>query len=371
MIYKKSSNIEVKKINKNTIYKYILNNSRVSKQKIAVSLNMSMPTVLQNLKELSKENLIKEEGKFESSGGRKAKAISINEDARYSLGIDITKNHISLVLVNLYGNVVKHIRLKKIFNYTDNYFSWMHKSIDDFIKEIDINKILGAGVSIPGIIDKSGKYITSSYVLGIKNVECSNFSKYIPLECIFINDANAAGFAESRYIDNDAVYLSLSDSVGGAIILNKKLYTGENIRAGEFGHITIEPKGKKCYCGKIGCLDCYTKANLLSGLAEGKLDMFFKELKNGNKQFLKAWNNYLYYLSIAVNNLRMSFDCDIIIGGYIGSYFKDYIEDFRTMVSQSNIFENNADYIKVCRHHFEGSALGAALLHIHNFIEKI
>ena len=198
-----------------------------------------------------------------------------------------------------------------------------------------------------------------------------NFSKYIPLECIFINDANAAGFAEARYIDNDAVYLSLSDSVGGAIILNKKLYTGENIRAGEFGHITIEPKGEKCYCGKIGCLDCYTKANLLSNLAEGKLDMFFKELKNGNKQFLKAWNNYLHYLSIAVNNLRMSFDCDIIIGGYIGSYFKDYIEDFRTMVSQSNIFENNADYIKVCRHHFEGSALGASLLHIYNFIEKI
>ena len=42
---------------------------------------MSMPTVLQNIKELSNENLIKESGEFESSGGRKAKAISIIEDA--------------------------------------------------------------------------------------------------------------------------------------------------------------------------------------------------------------------------------------------------------------------------------------------------
>ena len=371
MVYKKSSNIEVKKINKNTIYKYIFNSGKVSKHEISVSLNMSMPTVFQNLKELSKENLIKEEGEFESSGGRKAKAISINEDARYSLGIDITKKHISLVLVNLYGNIVKHLRLKKIFNFEDSYFLWMQKSINEFIKEIDINKILGAGLSIPGIIDKTGKYITSSYVLGIENIECYNFSKYIPLECIFINDANAAGFAEARYIDNDAVYLSLSDSVGGAIILNKKLHIGDNARAGEFGHITIEPKGEKCYCGKIGCLDCYTKASLLSDLTNGQLDIFFKELKNGNKKLLRVWNNYLYYLSIAVNNLRMSFDCDIIIGGYIGNYFNEYIEYFRDMVSKLNIFENNGNYIKVCRHNFEGSALGASLLHIHNFIEKI
>ena len=114
MLYKKSSNIEVKKINKNIIYKYILNKGKVSKHEIAEALNMSMPTVLQNIKELFNENLIKESGEFESSGGRKAKAISIDEDAKYSLGIDITKNHISLVLVNLYGNVVKHLRLKKV-----------------------------------------------------------------------------------------------------------------------------------------------------------------------------------------------------------------------------------------------------------------
>lgn len=371
MVYKRSSSIEVKKINKNTIYKYIFDNVKVSKHDIAVKLNMSMPTVLQNIKELSNENLIKESGEFESSGGRKAKAISIIDDAKYSLGIDITKEHISLVLINLYGNIVKHLKLEKRFDYTDDYFIWMNKSIEEFICKIDINKILGAGISIPGIIDKSGKYITSSYVLGIENIECRSFSKYIPLECIFINDANASGFAEARYIDNDALYLSLSNSVGGAIILNKKLHTGDNLRAGEFGHITIEPKGKKCYCGKIGCLDCYVRANLLSDLTNYKLDVFFEELKNGNKKLLKVWKDYLYYLSIAVNNLRMSFDCDIIIGGYVGSYFNEYIEIFREMVSDFNIFEKNADYIKVCRHNFEAAALGAALIHIHNFIEKI
>ena len=113
MAYKKSNNIDVKKINKNIIYKYILENKKVSKNSISVSLNISMPTVWQNLKELLDNNLIEEVGEFESSGGRKAKAISIVENAKFAVGVDITKNHISMVLVNLVVSVVKNIRLKK------------------------------------------------------------------------------------------------------------------------------------------------------------------------------------------------------------------------------------------------------------------
>lgn len=371
MLYKKSNNIEVKKINKNIIYKYILEKDKISKLDIALGLNMSMPTVLHNVKELLKNNLVKEFGEFQSSGGRKAKAISIVADARLSIGIDITKNHISLVLVDLSGQVIKHIRLKNSFSYDENYFLWFNKSINDFTEGIDKNKILGAGVSIPGIIDKSGTDIANSYVLGFDKVPYTDFTKYIPFECIFINDANAAGFAEARYIENNSLYLSLSNSVGGAIIFSKQLYNGDNIRSGEFGHMRIVPNGIKCYCGKIGCLDSYCKANLLSDLTNGKLGDFFKELDSGNKEFLKIWNDYLYYLSIAVNNLRMAFDCDIIIGGYVGGYFEKYIDDFRKRVAELNTFETNGNYVKVCKHHFEAAALGAALQHTYAFIDKI
>lgn len=371
MAYKKSNNIDVKKINKNIIYKYILENKKVSKNSISVSLNISMPTVWQNLKELLDSNLIEEVGEFESSGGRKAKAISIVENAKFAVGVDITKNHISMVLVNLVGNVVKHIKLKKVFSYTNEYFLWFEKSIKDFIFDVDINSILGVGISIPGIIDRTGTSISSSHVLKIKEVSCYDFSRYIPFNCIFINDANAAGFAESKYIENNAVYLSLSNSVGGAIIFSKELYTGDNVRAGEFGHTAIVPNGEKCYCGKRGCLDCYCKASLLSDLSNGKLNVFFDKLNKGDKKITEVWDRYLYYLSIAVNNLRMSFDCDVVIGGYVGAYFADYLNDFKNKVAKLNTFEDNANYIKVCRHHFEGAALGAALVHIDSFIKSV
>ena len=60
MVYKKSNNIDVKKINKNIIYKYILENKKVSKHNISISLNISMPTVWQNLKELLDRKFLKD-----------------------------------------------------------------------------------------------------------------------------------------------------------------------------------------------------------------------------------------------------------------------------------------------------------------------
>lgn len=373
MSYQKSNNIDVKKINKNSIFRYILKNKRLSKQDIVYALNISAPTVLQNTKELLEEKLIEEVGEFESNGGRKAKAISVISDARLAFGFDITKNHISLVLVDLLGDVKKHIRIKRTFKYTKEYFIDMEVSINDFINKssIDKSKILGVGVSIPGIIDKSGVDIASSRVLGFGRVPYSDFTKYIPFSCIFINDANAAGFAESKSVQNNAVYLSLSNSVGGAILFSKNLYEGDNIRSGEFGHMCLIPNGKKCYCGRIGCLDAYCRANLLSDLTNGKLEKFFYDMDGGNEYFKNIWIKYLYYLSIAVNNLRMAFDCDIIIGGYVGAYFDRYIDNFRKMVSLLNTFENNGEYVKVCKYHFEASALGAALQHIEKFIDSI
>ncbi len=99
----KGSSIELKKINRNNIYQLVYTEERISKAEIAKRLDISFPTVTQNLRELMEEGLVMEKGSFESTGGRKAKGICVDSDARKALGIDITKNHISAVLVNLKG----------------------------------------------------------------------------------------------------------------------------------------------------------------------------------------------------------------------------------------------------------------------------
>lgn len=380
---KRASNIEVKKINRNRIFRYLNKCKRVSKPDISAELGISMPTVLQNINELIKQGLVQEVGEFESTGGRKATAIAPVRNSYYALGIDITQNHIGLVLTDLSGDVLKHKRVYKPFVNNREYYKEMAEIALEFkSSEIDSDKeFLGVGISIPGIVDTRSNKILFSHALKFANIESDRFSEFIPYPCILINDANAAGFAEMYHYDKcfNAVYLSLSNSVGGAIIVERqsylsdspfadKLYLGDNLRGGEFGHMTLIPDGNKCYCGKRGCLDVYCSAKTLSKHSDEKLEKFFEEMENGNEELREIWNQYISYLAIEVNNLRMIFDCSVIIGGYVGSYIESYISRLKEEVEILNTFEVDASYIKPCRYRVEASALGAALQHIEGFI---
>lgn len=76
------------------------------------------------------------------------------------------------------------------------------------------------------------------------------FSQRIPYPVFYENDANSALFSEIQQINTDMIYLSLSNSVGGAIYLNGKIVEGDHHRSAEFGHMILEPNGTPCYCGK-------------------------------------------------------------------------------------------------------------------------
>jgi predicted NBD/HSP70 family sugar kinase len=372
----KTSNIEVKKLNKSLIFSYIYQNGgQLSKQDIAYSLNMSLPTVTQNLKELFNQGLILEDGHFESTGGRKAKAISYNSNACFAIGLDITKNHVGIVMINLGGDVIKHIRIRNRFENTEEYFKNLGDIINRFVEEteVDPNKICGVGIAVPAILSADKETVVYSPVLGFTGGTRERFAQYIPYECSLCNDANAAGFAElwnSSDIQN-VVYLSLSDSVGGSILIDNNLYFGVNQRSGEFGHMTIVPNGRHCYCGQKGCVDAYCSARVLSESTNGNIAEFFDLLKKGSKPHKAIWDEYLYYLGLTINNLRMLFDCNVIIGGYVGSYVDDYIDSIRDIIAKRNTFEVDGTYLKACNYKLESIAVGAALMKIKQVIDSI
>lgn len=149
------------------------------------------------------------------------------------------------------------------------------------------------------------------------------------------------------------------------------MYIGSNWRSGEFGHMVIHPGGKRCYCGKEGCVDAYCSALNLAELEDGNLESFFEKLKQGNQEYQKIWSTYLDDLAIAIDNLRMCFDCDIVLGGYVGSYMEPYIPEIRKRVAEKNIFDYKGSYVKACQYQVESSALGAAILLIEKYIDEI
>ena len=102
----------IKQVNRNRVFRLIAARRRISKQEIAAELKLSLPTTTQNLNSLKEEGLVQENGTFSSGVGRKARALSIVADFRVAVGLDITPHHISLVLVDLNGSLMDHIREK-------------------------------------------------------------------------------------------------------------------------------------------------------------------------------------------------------------------------------------------------------------------
>lgn len=391
---------ETKRLNRVKIIKYISERGEISKAEIASGLHLSMPTVLQNVKELAADGLILECGEYESTGGRKARALSIAEDSCYAAGVDITANHISFVLINAKREIVKKDRIRLPFKDSSAYYQQMTDSLHHFLDnteiiqgkagptndlqnnpqksgrrkidscKIDHRKITGVGISLPGIVNKEEKLLIRSHVLGLRNVSYQFLQNLIGFPIELENDANSAACAERTNSPGNSVFLSLSDTVGGAVCLNNRLYPGENFKSAEFGHMVIEKNGRPCYCGKKGCVDAYCSAKVLQKAAGGTLDLFFKKLREGDLSCKHAWEDYLDALAVTVTNLRMAFDCDIVLGGYAGGYLEEFLPELGKYVMKYNNFDPDTSYLRTGKYKLEAAAYGVSLQFIDRFFEN-
>lgn len=365
--------IDKRKANLAKVAKFILHRRSTSKPEIAAMLGLSMPTVLQNVKELLERGIIVESGEYESTGGRKAKALSVNAGLKYAAGIDITANHISYVVIDLTGELVEKERIRAVFENSLEYNEKVHQGFLEFVQRagIEAKRILGVGISLPGIIDKEHETLIISHILRLKNVSLKNLSRLFEYEVCYENDANSAAMAEMYRLEKNALYLSLSNSVGGSFYIHNGIYEGDDYRSSEFGHMIIVPGGRQCYCGKKGCVDAYCSAQVLAAKADDNLEQFFERLDRGDEDLQQVWDEYLEYLAVTVTNLRMAYDCDIILGGYVGGYLEKYMAELSKRVIKYNGFENDTTYLKTCSFQKEVSAVGIAMSFVENFFESL
>lgn len=357
---------------RNSIYRLIFRQDRISKPEIAKLLDLSLPTVVQNVRAMTGEGLVREDGYLNSNGGRKAAALSCVSGARYAVGLDVTQRRTSGVLIDLRGNIVGRHQVQRGFEATQGYYRMLGDVVELLTQDCR-EKVLGVGISLPGLISKDKQVMDYSHVFRVSSETCGDIAQFIPFPAELCNDANAAGMAELWAAPSirDAFYLSISGSVGGAIFIGGNLYEGANQRAGEFGHMTLVDGGRPCYCGRLGCVDAYCSMETLLEGEQNGLDGFFAALDAGDKARRARWERYTDDLSMAVNNVRALFDGDVIIGGYLGERLGGRIEDLREKIAARSTFENNAAYVKPCMIHCAAAAVGAALVFVRRFIHDI
>lgn len=126
--------------------------------------------------------------------------------------------------------------------------------------------IEAVGIAIPGLVNRqTDQVIASRDVPGIvrENLH-AELIKSTGLRFELENDANAAAYGEFKIGagrgSRDLFYITIGEGIGGAIILDGKLWTGASGFAGEVGHITIDTEGAECQCGNTGCLETVASA---------------------------------------------------------------------------------------------------------------
>lgn len=337
---------------KKRILQLLRGGQTLTRQEIAGTLSLSMPTTLQHVTELIEAGILEECGVAQSNGGRKAKMLRLCPDAGFAVGVNVGVHHVEFVVIDLPGNLRQAGSTHLAFRDDPEWYTQFQGMLLDFLDahQISLSQILGGGISFPGIIDGQEEQVIRSHILGLSHMRLDRFRKVLPFPAIFGNDANCACFAERSSNRDNYIYLSLNESVGGAIMLNGQIWTGDTFQAGEIGHIVLIPDGHPCYCGKRGCADAY--------LSPQALERY-------------GWDDYLDHLAVLLTNLRMLFNIDLVVGGQVGAQMVPHMEDLRKKAAQYDHFARDTDYIVPCTQHEYACALGAASFALEKFSSRV
>ena len=362
---------------RNSIYQYLFfSETSHSKLEISSDLSLSLPTVHQNLTELMEAGLIRRDGTFQSTGGRRAMRLTIEESARYAVGVSITDNGLYYIAADLRMREIAYKRIGYLpADVSEGLGRVLSEELEVFLDEngLDRARLLGVGVTLPALIDQEEGRVTLAPTLHLRDIKLEDITRYIKYPFSVSNDATSAGYAEwfSAPEQRNMAYLFLESGVGGAVLLNGAPYTGVHQRSGEFGHMCVAPNGLLCKCGKRGCLEAYVSTSRINDNLGITPADFFKALNQGNEEYRALWLDTLGYLAIGINNIRMALDCDVVLGGFVTQFMQPWLPELRRLVGELDPFEDGADYITLCRYPKRAGTLGAALYYIKGFIESI
>ena len=372
----KLTNTDVKKLNKNRIFRLIYNSDKISRQEIADQLGLSLPTVNQNLKMLMEDGLIEYVGNFTSTGGRRAQAITISNNARKAISVNIKADYINVDVVGLKGQIIYSMDVKAHFSKSSAYIEKLTDAVRhaaDYVGA-DADDILGVGVTVPGILDDEKQILISAPPLKAKNYDFTKLISAIDYPVVVMNDARAEAYAGHWFNgkpEDEKIYIMLGEGVGGAYINASAIRNGVHNRGGEFGHMVIHPGGKQCLCGKKGCFEAYVSEKVLSSELDMTLDNFFELAAQGNKNNSDVLDEYMDNLALGINNIYTMMDCDIVLGGTVAPYLKQYENSIKERLVNDYSFDTDADYLRISDGGGRKSGLGAALSFVARFIDGV
>ena len=372
---------KIKETNRKKIIKLLLEKDEITKLDISRELDISITTVSTNISELKKIGIVEDVRSLESTGGRKAMAIKLNENCKYGLGIALTPRHVKLSLINLRSEDVELLRIRHDNNSIEDIINIVSYNIQSLLEKNNVkaDQLLGIGISIPGTVDTQNGIIKNCYLLNIKDFNIKEKFEYLNVPIYVDNEANLSAYYEylnKKDIVDNLLYVSITDGLGLGIIINGRIYRGSNNSSGEMGHMKINLDGKECKCGAKGCLEAYASKNAIldeyNDKAKSKIsdiEEFEKLCDSLDEIALDVLKEYISILGVGISNLTMILDPNsIVIGGEINNLIDRNLNYLKETIYKDNLFTNEKDCKVEITKFKESYLLGAARLPIEEFL---
>ncbi|RZQ64149.1 ROK family protein [Amycolatopsis suaedae] len=328
-----------------------LRSGPLSRTQLAARCGVNKATVSSLVTELSGRGLVRPAGMLTGVSGRPSQLVELRGESAYGLALGIEADRFSALATDLAGRVVAERTAA-----ADVVTLGLHRGMDE-LAELAHDLLAGmeappAGVtvSVPGLVDSAGALLRFAPTLRWRDAEIADLLAArlgLPLAAIAVdNEANLGALAEAhaRPGVSDLFYLSGGIGIGGGLVCGGLLQRGARGFAGEVGHVTVDPQGEHCPCGRLGCLE--TKAGLPAVLraaapaedrlhdpalgVDGRARLLRERVRQNDQRAVAAVHELGVALGVALSTVVDVLDPDVIVlGGYLAELGDWLIEPVR------------------------------------------
>ncbi|HEU4655254.1 MAG TPA: ROK family transcriptional regulator [Steroidobacteraceae bacterium] len=223
-------------------------NGEMTRVDLARLTGLTTPAIANITNRLLDEELIVEIGRTKGKRGQPAMRLAINPDGCFSFGVNIDRDHVTVVALDFLGNVRARVTDEIDFALPDRVANFSRKAIDNMLKkQIPRERVIGIGVALPDDLGRINlPHRPSTY--GVWNtVDVSRlFSDALPLPVFVENDAAAAAIGELQFGHGlrspTFFYILISAALGGGLVIEGNYFRGADGRSGEIGFLPLHSR---------------------------------------------------------------------------------------------------------------------------------
>ncbi len=385
---KTGNNKFLKELNETHLLELIRTNKQISKADLAQLTGLSPTACGIIVTNLLEKGYISEAGIGVSTGGRRPTLYELIPKSYLSIGVDIDVDFIRFVLIDITGQVEYRDKIPSKSNYSVlKSVEIIQEKINQIIGEFDIkqDRLLGIGVSVPGMVDNITHEVVfapnlewESVDLRSKMTDTGDFPIYVDNEAIC--SAICENWIGCCMNKKDFVCINMKSGIGSSIFAGGNLYRGCCGSAGEIGHIMVDPSGPKCGCGNYGCLETLASSRAMIEKAQRQIkqglitditdidsitfDDIISLTKAGNEATRAILVEASGYLGLAVANLINTINpSKIVLGKELDNFPEDILEHLKN-IALAKALKYPASSVEIVTSKLgnDTSALGAAII---------